>query len=86
MLNIAADAGFKRSQCIPHGGHLINLHIVTALGLGGCEAYPGVFQPFGGYSPGCKLTNGRIQPSDAPGFGLEEKPELAPLIANMLEH
>jgi L-alanine-DL-glutamate epimerase-like enolase superfamily enzyme len=86
MLNIAALAGFERSQCIPHGGHLINLHIVTALGLGGCEAYPGVFQPFGGYSPGCKLTNGRIQPSDAPGFGLEQKPELAPLIANMLEH
>lgn len=86
MLNIAAAAGFERSQCIPHGGHLINLHIVTALGLGGCEAYPGVFQPFGGYSPQCKLTNGRIRPSDAPGFGLEQKQELAPLITNMLEH
>jgi len=85
ILQVAGEAGFKRSQCIPHGGHLINLHIVAALGLGGCEAYPGVFQPFGGFSPQCTLANGYIWPDDAPGFGLEQKQELAPIIASLTE-
>ena len=83
-VSAAEGAGFKRTQCIPHGGHLINLHIVTALGLGGCEAYPGVFQPFGGYSPGCRVENGRVWPSEAPGFGLEEKGDLVPHLAALL--
>jgi L-alanine-DL-glutamate epimerase-like enolase superfamily enzyme len=77
-LSAVEAAGFDRSQCVPHGGHLINLHINTALGLGGCEAYPGVFQPFGGYAPQCRIENGRVWPSDAPGWGLEQKAELAP--------
>lgn len=68
--------GFDRKQCHPHGGHLINLHIAIGLGLGGCEAYPGVFQPFGGYSPECVLEDGHVSPTDAPGFGLEQKTEL----------
>ncbi len=85
MLTAAKTAGFSRKQCIPHGGHLINLHIVTALELGGCESYPGVFQPFGGYSPQCTLTNGRVIPSDAPGFGLEQKTELTAVIAGLLK-
>jgi L-alanine-DL-glutamate epimerase-like enolase superfamily enzyme len=72
---------FDRSQCFPHGGHLINLHIATGLGLGGCEAYPGVFQPFGGYPPQCRIIDGRVWPSDAPGWGLEQKPELGASLA-----
>jgi hypothetical protein len=64
---------------------LINLHIAAGLGIGGCEAYPGVFQPFGGYPATCALTEGRIAPSQAPGFGLEEKPELQPLLARLTE-
>ncbi|MFK7915673.1 MAG: enolase C-terminal domain-like protein [Pseudomonadales bacterium] len=85
-LDIVTHAGFTRSQCIPHGGHLLNLHIVIALGLGGCEAYPDVFQPFGGFSPACRIEDGCVFPSDAPGFGLEQKPELAPHIKTLLEH
>lgn len=77
--------GFRRESAFPHGGHLINLHIVVGLGLGGCETYPGVFQPFGGYSAGCKLGGGFVEPTDAPGFGLEEKPELGQLIAGWLD-
>lgn len=84
MLAHAEAAGFARSRCIPHGGHLINLHIATALGLGGCEAYPGVFQPFGGWSPQCIVRDGRVWPGDAPGFGLEQKPELARHIAALV--
>jgi len=76
MLEMLEAAGFSRAQCFPHGGHLINLHIAVGLGLGGCEAYPGVFQPFGGYSADCEIAGGRVAPPQSPGFGLERKPEL----------
>lgn len=85
MIDMLENHGFSRAQAFPHGGHLINLHIVAALGLGGCEAYPGVFQPFGGYPQRCKLGDGFVSPTDAPGFGLEEKEELRPVIAKLLE-
>ncbi|WP_264991180.1 enolase C-terminal domain-like protein, partial [Mycobacterium kiyosense] len=83
MLEVLEGHGFDRRFAFPHGGHLINLHIAAGLGLGGCESYPGVFQPFGGYSPGCELRDGRITPTDAPGFGLEQKPGLAEIIAEL---
>jgi len=78
MLDLLERKGYFRSHCYPHGGHLINLHIAAGLGLGGCEAYPGVFQPFGGYSDACQVEHGLVRPSDAPGFGLEQKLELRP--------
>lgn len=84
MIEVLEDHGFDRRFAFPHGGHLINLHIAVALGLGGCESYPGVFAPFGGYSPGCVLAEGTIAPTDAPGFGLEEKPDLAAAIAELV--
>ncbi|OBK93398.1 mandelate racemase [Mycobacterium asiaticum] len=83
MLGVLEAHGFDRRRAFPHGGHLINLHIAAGLGLGGCESYPGVFQPFGGYSAGCTLADGRIAPTDAPGFGLEQKSGLAQVIAEM---
>ncbi len=84
MLAQLEARGFSRAQAVPHGGHLVNLHIVAGLGLGACEAYPGVFRPFGGFSPACRIADAAIFPSDAPGFGLEEKPELAPWIERLL--
>ncbi|NEA29934.1 mandelate racemase [Actinomadura bangladeshensis] len=84
MIELMEEHGIDRRSAYPHGGHLINLHIVTGLGLGGCEAYPGVFQPFGGYGPGCRLADGRIHPADDPGFGLEAKPGLAEPIARLV--
>ncbi|OBK28361.1 mandelate racemase [Mycobacterium asiaticum] len=83
MLDVLESNGFDRRFAFPHGGHLINLHIAAGLGLGGCESYPGVFAPFGGYSDGCTLAAGRIAPTDAPGFGLEQKTGLAQLIAEL---
>jgi D(-)-tartrate dehydratase len=83
MLGVLEAHGFDRRYAFPHGGHLINLHIAVGLGLGGCESYPGVFAPFGGYSDGCVLTAGHITPTDAPGFGLEQKGGLAELIAEL---
>lgn len=83
MLEVLETHGFDRQFALPHGGHLINLHIAAGLGLGGCESYPGVFRPFGGYSSGCALGDGRISPTDAPGFGLEQKAGLAELITEL---
>lgn len=85
MVALLEAEGIARSFMYPHGGHLINLHIATALGLGGCEAYPGVFEPFGGYSSECRLVDGRIRPGTSPGFGLEQKAELQPHIRKLLE-
>jgi L-alanine-DL-glutamate epimerase-like enolase superfamily enzyme len=80
MVAVLEASGFDRRFAFPHGGHLINLHIAAGLGLGGCESYPGVFQPFGGYPDACVVAEGRITPTDAPGFGLEQKADLAELI------
>lgn len=70
MNSLMESHGYDRAQAYPHGGHLINLHIVVGLGLGGCEAYPGVFQPFGGYSSACAIKGSSVTPGNAPGFGL----------------
>ena len=83
MVAEAEAEGHARAQMLPHGGHLINLHIVTGLGLGGCEAYPAVFEPVGGFAPQCRVEGGRVRPGDAPGFGLEQKPELRPWIERL---
>lgn len=84
MLAVLEAGGFDRRFAFPHGGHLINLHIVAGMGLGGCESYPGVFAPFGGYSEACALSDGTISPTDAPGFGLEQKTGLGELIDDLL--
>jgi L-alanine-DL-glutamate epimerase-like enolase superfamily enzyme len=63
-------------RCIPHGGHLLGLHLAAGLGLHGNESYPGVFQPFGGFADGEKVTNGRVRPPQAPGLGIECKSNL----------
>ncbi len=83
MIDALESHGFDRSHMHPHGGHLINLHIAAGFGLGGCEAYPGVFQPFGGYPGDCRLGDGLVSPTDAPGFGLEQKAELAPFLKQL---
>lgn len=85
MIAAIEEAGYDRKFACPHGGHLIALHIVAGLDLAGCEAYPGVFQPFGGYSDKCRVENGLIFPADTPGFGIEDKRELQPYVKKILE-
>jgi len=63
-------------RCIPHGGHLMGLHLAAGLGLHGNESYPGVFQPFGGFADANKVENGRVRPPQAPGLGIECKSNL----------
>jgi L-alanine-DL-glutamate epimerase-like enolase superfamily enzyme len=84
MLDSIETAGHSRRFVYPHGGHMINLHVVLGLGLGGCEAYPSVFQPFGGYASGCLDGQGRVRAIEAPGFGLEAKSDLKPWIDRLL--
>ena len=85
MIDLLEANGYDRKSAFPHGGHLINLHIVAGLGLGGCEAYPSVFQPFGGYSPDCELRDGAVSVPQSPGFGLECKPELRPILNRLVD-
>ncbi|MDF9277615.1 enolase C-terminal domain-like protein [Arthrobacter sp. EH-1B-1] len=84
MLKVVQGHGVRNTQIHPHGGHLINLHIVGGLGLGGCEVYPGVFQPFGGYPHTCSVDDGTVRLPEQPGFCLETKPELTEPIRQLL--
>jgi L-alanine-DL-glutamate epimerase-like enolase superfamily enzyme len=63
--------GWKRKSIFPHGGNQMTLHIVGGFGLGGCEAYPGVFGPFAGFADDAKVEKGLISLPDRPGIGFE---------------
>ncbi|MBI3041930.1 MAG: mandelate racemase [Betaproteobacteria bacterium] len=63
--------GWGRKSVFPHGGNQMTLHIVGGFGLGGCEAYPGVFGPFAGFADDARVENGTINLPDRPGIGFE---------------
>ena len=84
MVGAMEANGFSRRHLYPHSGHMIALHIAVGLGLGGTEAYPGVFSPISGYTSDCAIDDDGIAPGDAAGFGLERKPDLARSIATLL--
>jgi L-alanine-DL-glutamate epimerase-like enolase superfamily enzyme len=63
--------GWRRSALFPHGGNQMTLHIVGGFGLGGCEAYPGVFGVFAGFADDAKVENGYITLPQRPGIGFE---------------
>ncbi len=66
-------SGWSRRDFLPHGGHLFSLHVAAGLGLGGCEANPHNFQPFGGFADGVHVENGRVRPPEIPGIGFEAR-------------
>jgi len=76
MLDVLRAHGWSPRRCVPHGGHQFALHLAAGLQLGGTEAYPGVFQPFGGFHDGAEVRNGRVGLPDAPGIGIELKSDL----------
>lgn len=84
MIQSLEASGYSRKDVHPHGGHMIALHIVVGLGLGGSEAYPGVFAPVGGYTDECVVEDGGVRPGSSPGFGLEAKADLAPHIRELI--
>ncbi len=67
---------WQRASIFPHGGNLMTLAIVAGFGLGGCEAYPGVFGVFAGFNDDAIVHGGMIELSDRPGIGFEGQAEL----------
>ena len=49
----------------------MSLALVAGLGLGGCEAYPGVFGSFGGFADDTRVEDGFVHPPQRPGIGFE---------------
>lgn len=84
-LGMIEELGWSRRRCVPHGGHQFALHIAAGLGLGGNEAYPGVFEPFGGFADDIAVENGRVRLPDAPGIGIETKRVLAAVFDDLVE-
>jgi L-alanine-DL-glutamate epimerase-like enolase superfamily enzyme len=72
--------GWQPSRCVPHGGHQFSLGISAAFHLAGCESYPGIFAPFGGFADGCPVSEGYVALPDVPGIGLEAKASLQPVL------
>lgn len=83
ILRVMARHGWSPARCWPHGGHQYNLAIAAAFGLGGCESYPAVFEPFGGFADDTPIRGGRVALLDVPGIGIEAKANLHDLIRDL---
>jgi L-alanine-DL-glutamate epimerase-like enolase superfamily enzyme len=70
-LDMLARRGWPRQSVFPHGGNQMTLHLVGGFGLGGCEAYPGVFGIFAGFADDAKVDDGYLQLPQRPGIGFE---------------
>jgi len=70
-LAMLEQLGWKRKSVFPHGGNQMTLAIVGGFGLGGCEAYPGVFGPFAGFADDARVEKGTIDLPGRPGIGFE---------------
>jgi L-alanine-DL-glutamate epimerase-like enolase superfamily enzyme len=70
-LAILREHGWSPGQVFPHAGNLMTLAAVAGFGLGGCEAYPGVFGVFAGFADDAQVVDGLINLSDRPGIGFE---------------
>ena len=76
---------WSRRACVPHGGHLMALNIAAGLGLGGNEAYPGVFQPFGGFPDDVSVDGLTVPMRERAGIGFEGKRDLITLLRSLLD-
>jgi L-alanine-DL-glutamate epimerase-like enolase superfamily enzyme len=83
ILALFEDNGWPRSAFQPHGGHLFCLHLTAALGLGGGESNPQIFQPFGGFADDTVIQDGHAHPPEAPGIGFETKSGLWELLRSL---
>jgi L-alanine-DL-glutamate epimerase-like enolase superfamily enzyme len=75
--------GGTRQRIFPHGGNMMSFALVAGLGLGGCEAYPGVFAAFGGFADGMEVRDGYIALPDFPGVGFEAQPALHKIMQDL---
>ena len=84
IVAMMAAEGWSPRRFLPHGGNLLALSTAGGLSLGGCESYPGVFQPFGGFADDTPVEDGRVRLGDAPGAGFERKASLHTLLNTLL--
>jgi len=70
-LEMLGKNGWDRTSVFPHGGNQMTLAIVGGFGLGGCEAYPGVFGIFAGFADDARVENGCLKLPERPGIGFE---------------
>ncbi len=75
ILDMLRAEGWDWRQVLPHGGHLMSLHLAAGLKLGGSEAYPDVFKPFSGFSDDIPVIDSRVGLPDVPGMGFETQRE-----------
>jgi L-alanine-DL-glutamate epimerase-like enolase superfamily enzyme len=68
--------GWSRRSVFPHGGNQMTLHVVGGFGLGGCEAYPGVFGIFAGFADDANVEDGWLKLPQRPGIGFEGQNQL----------
>jgi len=80
MMDVLRSAGWSGRQVMPHGGQQLALNLVAGLKLGGFEAYPGMFEPFGGLAETMAVNDGYINLSDEVGIGFEANPRLFKLL------
>ena len=83
IVRAAEELGFSRAQVFPHGGNQMSLACVGGLGLGGCEAYPGVFGAFAGYADDARVEDGWMRLPHRPGIGFEAQSELYALMRDL---
>lgn len=84
-LDVVRQAGWSPRRLIPHGGHQMSLNIAAGLGLGGNEAYPEVFRPFGGLADDYPVQEGRIRLPETPGIGFERNAELYKVLKTLTD-
>lgn len=83
ILDMLKEHGWSTTRCIPHGGHQLSLNIAAGLNLGGNEAYPDLFQPFGGFPDDVPVVDGYITMPQLPGIGFEGKSDLAAVLREL---
>lgn len=83
MTALLEARGGHRERVFPHGGNMMSFAVTAGLGLGSCEAYPGVFGAFGGYADGMQVHDGSLNLPDLPGIGFEGQPQLFALMQEL---
>jgi D(-)-tartrate dehydratase len=76
ILRAMDEMDWKPESVIPHGGHLLSIHLAAGLGLGGAEVYPWIFQPYASLPDDIEIVDGRVRPPSQPGIGYESCSEL----------
>ena len=83
-LDMMKKNGWDRKSVFPHGGNQMTLAIVGGFGLGGCEAYPGVFGIFAGFADDAKVEDGYLKLSEWPGIGFEAQNQLYAVMRELI--